>query len=91
MIDRAFDAIGVDTPPDLWHMTIFYTAGHVTRQVLTAAGIDYPQTYAEATGIYERRDGNRRAKAALDAGWNRALQTGTGFGQAMNDVARAWR
>lgn len=91
MIDRAFDAIGADTPPDLWHMTIFYTAGHITRQVLTAAGVDYPQTYAEATGIYERREGNRRAKEALDNAWNPALQAGTGYRQAMGEVARAWR
>ena len=90
LIRRSFDAIGAETPTDLWHMTIFYTAGHLTRAVLAEAGIDYPQTYAESGGIFERREDNIRAKAALDAHWKAALDSGEGFREAMAGVARAW-
>ena len=90
LIRRSFDAIGADTPRDLWHMTIFYTAGHVTRAVLAEAGIDYPQTYAELSGMFERREDNIRAEAALDAHWKAALDAGQGFEEAMMGVARAW-
>ena len=90
LVRDAFDAIGAETPRDLWHMTIFYTSGQVTRQVLAEAGIDYPQTYAEFAGIFERREDNIRAKAALDAGWEAALNAGEGFPQAMARVARTW-
>lgn len=90
MIRNSFDAIGGDAPRDLWHMTIFYTSGQVTRQVFAEAGIDYPQTYAELAGIFERREDNIRAKAALDAGWGAALDAEGGFEEAMVGVARAW-
>lgn len=90
LIRRSFDAIGAEAPPDLWHMTIFYTAGHVTRQVLVEAGVDYPLTYAEAAGIYERRPANARARQALDARWKAALDADGGFEAAMLAVARAW-
>ncbi len=90
LIRRSFDAIGAETPPDLWHMTIFYTAGHVTRVVLAEAGVSLPQTYAEYAGIFERREANVRAKAALDAHWKQALESGEGFRDAMAGVARAW-
>ena len=89
-IERAFGAIGAEVPDNLWHMTIFYTAGHVTRAVLAEAGVDYPQTYAELAGIFERREANVRAKAALDAHWGAALDAGEGFEEAMAGVARAW-
>jgi len=91
LIRRSFDAIGAETPRDLWHMAIFYTAGHVTRAVLAEAGIDYPQTYAESGGIFERREDNIRAKEALDAHWKAALDEGEGFEAAMEGVARAWQ
>jgi len=91
LIRNAFNEIGAAAPPDLWHMTIFYTAGEVTRDVLTAAGEDYPQTYAEFAGIFERREASARAKAALDAGWRSALEAGAGFEEAMVRVARAWQ
>ena len=39
----------------------------MTRAVLTDAGIDYAQTYAELGGIFELRDDGIRAKAVLDA------------------------
>ena len=91
LIRNSFDAIGAQTPPDLWHMTIFYTSGQVTRTVLAEAGIDYPQTYAEFAGIFERREDNIRAKVALDAGWSAALDDGGGFEEAMVGVARAWQ
>lgn len=89
LIRNSFDAIGAETPRDLWHMTIFYTSGHLTRQVLAEAGIDYPQIYAEFAGIFERREDNIRAKAALDAHWKAALEAGEGFEEAMVGVARA--
>jgi len=90
LIRNSFEAIGAETPRDLWHMTIFYTSGHITRQVLAEAGIDYPRTYAESAGIFQRREDNIRAKAALDAGWESALHAGAGFEEAMVAVARAW-
>lgn len=91
LVQGAFESIGADPPPDLWHMTIFYTAGHVTRDVLADAGIEYPQTYAEFAGIWERRPDNVRAKSSLDAAWGRALATGGDFREAMAGVARAWQ
>lgn len=91
LVQRAFASIGADAPPDLWHMTIFYTAGHVTRDVLEDAGIEYAQTYAELAGIWERRPDNARAKAALDAAWGDAIDAGGGFEEAMASVARAWQ
>jgi hypothetical protein len=91
LIRRSFESIGAEPPPDLWHMTIFYTAGHVTRAVLAEAGIEYPQTYAEYAGIFERREANVRAKAALDQHWKAALEAGEGYRDAMAGVARAWQ
>jgi hypothetical protein len=90
LVDDAFAAVDVDAPPDLWHMTIFYTVGHVTRRVLADADVDYPQTYAELAGIFDRGDAGRRAQAALDAHWKNALDAGQGFEAAMTAVARAW-
>jgi len=93
LIERAFDAIGEETPPDLWHMTIFYTAGEITRSVLRDdAELGEPgyQTYAETAGIWERRDDNRRAFAALDAHWKPALEAQRGYAEAMRKVAEAW-
>ena len=91
LIGRAFAAIEAEPPPDLWHMTIFYTAGHLTRAALAEAGIDYPQTYAEYAGIFTRREANVRARAALEPHWPAALEAGTGFEPAMREVARAWQ
>jgi len=93
MIDRAFDAIGAETPPDLWHMTIFYTAGEITRSVLAAdAELGDPgyATYAETAGMWERREDNRRAFAALDVHWKPALEAQSGYQEAMRKVAEAW-
>jgi len=90
LIRRSFDALGAAPPRDLWRMAIFYTAGDVTRQVLREAGVDYAQTYAELSGIFERREDNIRAKAVLDAAWGVALESQTGFEDAMAGVARAW-
>ena len=91
LIRDSFDAIGAEVPRDLWHMTIFYTAGEITRAVLAEAGIDYPQTYAEFAGIFSRREDNIRAKAALDTAWKDALVGQGGFEEAMRRVAEAWR
>ena len=90
LIRNAFGAIDAETPPDLWHMTIFYTSGAVTRSVLAEAGIEYAQTYAEFAGIFDRRPANIRAKAALDAAWQEALDAQAGYAQAMRAVAAAW-
>lgn len=90
LIRDAFNAIGAEAPPDLWHMTIFYTSGEITRAVLADAGIDYPQTYAELAGIFSRREDNIRAKAALDAAWKGALAGQGGYEAAMRRVAEAW-
>ena len=90
MIRDAFGAISADTPGDLWHMTIFYTAGEVTRSVLSEAGEPGYATYAETAGIWERREDNRRALAALDAHWKPALEAQGGYREAMRKVAEAW-
>ncbi len=90
LIRDSFDAIGAETPPDFWHMTIFYTSGEITRAVLAAAGIDYPRTYAELAGIFSRREDNIRAKAVLDAAWKDALAGQGAYEEAMRRVAEAW-
>ena len=82
--------MGAEAPSDLWHMTIFYTSGEITRGVLAEAGIDYPQTYAEFAGIFSRRQDNIRAKTALDAAWKDALAGQGGYEEAMRRVAEAW-
>ncbi len=90
LIRDSFNAIGAEAPSDLWHMTIFYTSGEITRAVLAEAGIDYPQTYAEFAGIFSRRQDNIRAKTALDSAWKDTLAGQGGYEEAMRRVAEAW-
>lgn len=98
MIEKAFAAAaaedGVEAaaepPPDFWHLVIFYTAGHLTRQVLEEADIPYLQTFAEFSGLWADDEDHRLVKSLLDARWEPALTAGEGFDAAMLDVARAW-
>lgn len=89
-IDRSFAALDAEPPPGLWHLIIFYTAGHITRQVLDEADVEYPETFAEFSGLWDRYPYHERVNEILDAHWAPALAAGEGFEEGMRHVARAW-
>lgn len=90
LINESFEAAGARRPADLWHMTIFFTAGEVTRSVLETAGQGDYTPYAEFAGIWERRPDNTKSRELLREHWLPALQAQSGYRQAMRRVAEAW-
>ncbi len=88
----AVEAAGATgAPRDLWHALLFYTAGELAREALTAAGVPDYRPYAEANGLWPRARGWAAARDAFEAHWRPYLATGGGAGrdQALAAVARA--
>ena len=70
MTERAFQAAGLDEPPDgLWHGLLFYTAGELTRQALAARGEPGYVGYALRYGLTDRSPGWKDWFEALDEHW----------------------
>ena len=90
LVNESFEAAGGRRPADLWHMTIFITAGEVTRSALEAAGEGDYTPYGELAGIWGRRPDNTKAEELLREHWLPALQAGSGYRAAMRRVAEAW-
>ena len=67
-LDAAFGALEAEPPRDLWHALIFYTAGELTRDALSAAGIAGYEAYAERLGFYGRPSWSGY-RTAFDGHW----------------------
>jgi hypothetical protein len=82
---------GEKVPRDLHHALLFYTAGELAREALTAAGVPDYQPYAEANGLWPRVHGWAAARDAFEAHWRPYLAAGGGAGrdEALAAVARA--
>ncbi len=88
LVNESFEATGGRRPADLWHMTIFLTAGEMTRSVLEAAGEGDYTPYAEFAGIWGRRPDNTKSEELLREHWLPALQAGSGYRAARCGASR---
>lgn len=82
---------GEKAPRDLHHALLFYTAGELAREALTAAGVPDYRPYAEANGLWARVQRWAAPRDAFDAHWRPYLAAGGGAGrdEALAAVAGA--
>jgi hypothetical protein len=82
-IAAAAKASGVQTPKDLVHIFIFYTAGELTRRDLAAAGINY-LPYADAKHLYQ--DDWARWHSGIEVYWKQHIDGALSLNDAVAKI-----
>ena len=84
-IDSECKAEKMETPRDLWHALLFYTAGEVTREELARKGIRYVP-YADQFRLYEKVPHWLEYRAAFETGWKPYLDGRGNLSEAIKAV-----
>ena len=82
MIEQEAARQKLETPQDLWHLVMIYTAGVVAKRELAKAGRSY-QTYGERYPSMMPS-----VRAAFEQDWRPYLEGKTSFEQALHDLVR---
>jgi hypothetical protein len=90
---RLFNAIGasaarqqVNTPPDLFHVVVFYTAGELARRALGKVGDAHYMPYAYRYDVYSR--GWQRLRDTVVQQWHPHLEGTVSFADAVDGIVR---
>jgi hypothetical protein len=76
----------VNTPPDLLHVVVFYTAGELARRVLGKVGDEHYMPYAYRYDVYSR--GWQSLRDAVVKNWQPHLDGAVSFTAAVDAIVR---
>jgi hypothetical protein len=68
-LEAAFATRNTDEPERFWHAVIFYSAGTITRELLSTVGVEDYSPYAVRFGLYDRSPDWARYRTVLDETW----------------------
>jgi hypothetical protein len=76
----------VETPPDLFHVVVFYTAGELARRALGKVGDEHYMPYGYRYDVYSR--GWQSLRDAVVHDWHPHLDGTVSFSEAVDAVVR---
>ena len=85
-IESECAAQGKQVPRDLWHVTLFYTAGETAKRALAENGQRDYEPYAYKQGLYQRAPNWRQYQQLLEKHWQPYLDGKSDFAQAIKQM-----
>ena len=85
-IENECAAQGKQVPRDLWHVTLFYTAGEFVKRALAENGRRDYDPYANKQGLYQRAPNWRQYQQLMEKHWQPYLDGKSDFAQALKQM-----
>jgi hypothetical protein len=85
-IENECAAQGKQVPRDLWHVTLFYTAGALVKRALAENGQRDYEPYAYKQGLYQRAPNWRQYQQLMEKHWQPYLDGKSDFAQAIKQM-----